>query len=466
MACLNPKMIFNRSEKLNRNGGALINVVSCGHCADCLKEKHNTLLLRAYYETKRCQDAGGYVYFDTLTYKPEMLPSYYGVPCFRPTDIPSFFKKLRVYLKRAGYDPKDGLRYLVTSEYGEGKEYICKASGKIKHGKKLPHYHVLFFVNISGLTVQTLWRLVRKAWINGFNDKGVKAPQRVVNGMGALNYVTKYVTKNAEFHNDTEVQKRLRRIARLGHTVTPQMIRDISPRYWQSKGFGASFLEDFDLEYYKKNGTVKLPDQKHLFKQVALPVYYQHKLFYNQEKNSNGGVRFVLSEFGKEVRKDLLEHRIDREVSRVQTIIDNLESLNVNEEYEPETAKKLIESYLGSRSLRDFAIYKVVYKGHLFTNPRQLHDYKRFYSYSLEQGNLDNHCYDDDAAVASSFKNRIQRYLIKQSTLPQWKNFDNLDNLLYVISAPVNDGKQANADRVSQLQSRILPLIKKLRGNE
>lgn len=444
--CLNPIKIINRTELFNPSASSLYLTVPCGHCEECRKQKRNEYVLRSYYEYEDCILRGGYCYFDTLTYDDEHLPKTLRVPHFRASDINTFFHKLRTYLTRDGYDPKDKLKYLCTSEYGSKTHR--------------PHYHLLFFITIPNLSVDQLWTYIHKSWINGFNDYRHKAPSRVVNGLGALNYVSKYITKDQEF--EETISRKISRLKRLGHTISPETLKSLQPKHWQSAGFGISLLNNFDFESYSQTGTIKLPDSKYLFKNIALPMYYKRKLFYTLTK-TDGKLKWILNDLGKQLKLQRLDSLISQTSDRYQNIINNLDSLNISEDFNPSQAKQLIFQYLGNRSLSDFAKYCVVYKGHLFNSKSNLLDYRAFYYESLKPGKTISNCYSPDLSLRSSSRARLDGKSIKQSTLPEFKDFDFLYTLFSILQKPLSSGIQSNADRITKIQSRLLPLIKQLR---
>ena len=130
MECLNPIRIPNQSRFLvNGNRDRLYLNVRCGKCANCQQTKASEWYFRAYHQFKHCVDNGGYVYFDTLTYAPEYvptlrqfeefsaLPSYMDYMCFSSRDIQLFNKRLRKRLSKLGY-PKNCYSFFLSSEYG------------------------------------------------------------------------------------------------------------------------------------------------------------------------------------------------------------------------------------------------------------------------------------------------------------------------------------------------------------
>ena len=79
-----------------------------------------------------------------------------NLPCFSYQHVRDFMVDLRQTLKRAGFNPKDNLRYFLTSEYG--------------HQTHRPHYHVLFYVTDASLSPEALSVAVAKCWKHGRTD--------------------------------------------------------------------------------------------------------------------------------------------------------------------------------------------------------------------------------------------------------------------------------------------------------
>lgn len=227
--CLSPIKIKNRRKNIEGNMPFECEV-PCGHCAECLQEKRNEYYFRCYYEAQSTFDSGGYVYFDTLTYRDEQLPhmsEFTEIPdgfedssCFDVRDYRLFFVRLRRELSRLGYDVAHNLKYFLTSEYGteEGKTHR-------------PHYHVLFFIKKGFVDALTLSRLVNMCWVYGRTDGlGWKSQYYVLKHVfgpaynndclhmqAVCNYVSKYVTKESHFEeivedriNDLFVQRHMR----------------------------------------------------------------------------------------------------------------------------------------------------------------------------------------------------------------------------------------------------------------
>lgn len=440
--CTNPIQIYNRSSKISYRGQSLIFTVPCGQCEECKKVKSNEYTLRSYFEYQDCISRGGYVYFDTLTYSNALLPKHYGISHFSREDITLMLKELRVYLTRAGFDVKDNLKYFITSEYG-GKTHR-------------PHYHVLFYISVPNLDVQTFWFYLNKAWKFGIIDRLSTAPRRVVNSVAAINYVAKYVQKDQEWQ--LVVDKKLSRLKRILSDSKFQEIqnniKDYQPFHRQSQGYGANFLNYTSLDDILSNGFITIPDRKYIIKNFAVPTYYKRKLFYNLTRDAEGKLHWHLNDFGKEYKVALLDSRITLVTNNYQKILDNLRGYNFNS-FDLSVVPRLINQYLDGRSLDEFSVYCTVYRNKMWSSKKPLPDYKEFYRLSLQEGTIDSRLYDDDLATQSSFRSRLNQYRITQYSDPDFRNFDNLYYLFKAITDYFNLGINDSVKRVQSVRDRL-----------
>lgn len=273
--------------------------VPCGKCAECQENKKREYYLRSYYHADQCLAAGGFVLFDTLTYAPGHLPTIsdyfetkYNYPCFDSHHIRKFIAKLRQRCKR-GY--KSNFDFMLSSEYG----------ASLFHSHR-PHYHILFFVT-GNITPLEFSALVADCWHYGRTDgKPYKSDyyvlNNVLNGDSAkkirvLKYVTKYISKSCVFTK--EINKRVNAImfdiasrpeyAAIDWLSTlaaaqfrEKLMRHIGQFHRQSTGFGASLLENLDINEVFKDGRLKVVDNEKIVLSIPLPTYYKRKLFYQQ----------------------------------------------------------------------------------------------------------------------------------------------------------------------------------------
>lgn len=438
--CTNPIQIYNRSDKISYRGSALVYTVPCGQCEECKKKKHSEYLLRSYFEYLDCESKGGYVYFDTLTYSNKYLPKHFGIAHFSREDIILMLKELRVYLTRAGFDVKDKIKYFITSEYG-GKTHR-------------PHYHVLFYINVPNLDVKTFWRYLNKAWKFGFIDRQSTAPSRVVNSSAALNYVSKYVTKDQEWQN--VVDAKLAKLKRLGADYKLQdKLKDFQPFHKQSQGYGANFLKYTSLDSIVKNGFITIPDKKYLVKNFAIPMYYRRKMFYTLSKE-DGKLKWTLNDLGVQYKMGQLDNLISDCTQRYIDTFNNLNSYNLADDFDVDTVKKLINIYLDGRTFKDFATYLICYRYKLLSQfVKVLPDYRTMYRYSLSSGTTDSYLYNEDVQLQSSFRSRMDQMKITQYRYHEFRDFDNLYHLFRCITQYVNTGKDKHLKKIQELRDRL-----------
>ena len=139
------------------------------------------------------------------------------------------------YKKGKVYDSKNNLRYFICSEYGDNTQR--------------PHYHVLFFLRFK-IDVLDFWHFVRDSWQYGITDRKFQkvirgkvckgARERVVDGNGALRYVSGYVVKDKSFMKIFD--QKVAELVASGYDVDDSILRSLKPRFFLSRGFGLSFL--------------------------------------------------------------------------------------------------------------------------------------------------------------------------------------------------------------------------------
>lgn len=163
-------------------------------------------MFRSTYEFHDCISAGGFVYFDTLTYSEGNVPRIRDIIscgtadyCFNHKHITDFMKRLRIDLQR--HYKGVSIRYFLSSEYGTKNT-----------GTHRPHYHVLFFV-YGDISIKEFSLLVSSNWTFGRTDGLPYKPYLYVESHNSIskssmanilhtaNYVTKYVQKSCTFQS-------------------------------------------------------------------------------------------------------------------------------------------------------------------------------------------------------------------------------------------------------------------------
>lgn len=382
--CLHPITAISRVRRVIPSLNMPYSVqFKCGTCAECLQQKQDEWYLRTYYQTLDTFRRGGYILFDTLTYRNSDLPhisdfidlrgnNHLDFSCFCPEDYRLFFVRLRRLLDYVGYDIKDNLKYFLTSEYGTSSD-----------GTNRPHYHVLFFVTEPTLDPFTLYSFINRAWGKGmtdaFDSKGrMKSTQYLLKHIyrqddaglrKVCNYVSKYVTKDSSFQKeiDTRIQMLFDNI--YGNDVWSNNIelskqkRDIlricSQFHRQSKGYGEYALEYLsnnqdDFDYMLHSGMMKIQyDEKKVVRFIPMSKYYEMKLFWEQYRYTDGSLHWRLNENGQSYKMNRLRDNIQNFITRCRNFINNCDAVVRDDIYD----------LLDGRSFKDYALYKMIYFG-------------------------------------------------------------------------------------------------------
>lgn len=401
--CLSPIFITNPTHYLAVDGHEQYKTsVPCGKCAECRQHKHDEWYLRAFFQSKYCLSHGGYVYFDTLTYKDTpMLSDFFSeiqqgsvrdYPCFSKRDIQNFLKRLRKRIDKVIPDYR--FTYFLTSEYGS-----------VEHTER-PHYHVLFYIPDHRLDPIVLSRLVHDCWNLGRTDGIVEyGASRVIEHtfgyysnkslsdcQGICGYVSKYVLKDAKF--DKMVRFRISSLmpeffesSKLEKKRFEQMVRTVSPFHLESQGFGLCALAEQDVDSILENGTIRMTDRENVVKSIPLPTYFKRHLFQEQVEMPDGSKCWQYTELG-------IRYKVLRQKKAMDYLVRRLEewTFNLNDSvkstdkkygwyddnrkewqvrtFEPEEIEVImskirsdVSTYLDGRSLRDFAEYILRYRG-------------------------------------------------------------------------------------------------------
>lgn len=327
--CFHPVKILNPSRSYRSDVPKYL-YVPCGHCQDCQRVKHNEWFFRAMIEWNYYRSIGGAVYFITLTYNDDDLPTHtltsgVTIKCFDKRHIHNFIKYLRIFLARSHFEHK-GIKYLICSEYSD-------------KNTKRPHYHGLLFFpyHIPCIGQKSLFtRLMQTCWQHGFivcSEFGWE-----LNSAKAIRYATKYVCKDIGFYNEfvrdyldcKDVEQR---------NVRKKELSPYLPRHWQSVGFGSPFL---DIIKSQKSISAFLFRDKYRLNidksaDFRLPRYYHLKFEKAVAKDLSlllDKVVQVTTPVGKNVRLMRLNKMLDDSVIRLLDMSDsiNLDSIFPSEE--------------------------------------------------------------------------------------------------------------------------------------
>lgn len=438
--CFHPIKIVNKSDRIAANGGKPVLYVPCGQCDECLEAKKKQYYVRTFAEYQDIQpfvESGqGFVYFDTLTYSNEFLPRWHGIAVFNHRHIQLFLKRLRKNLASAGYNCENNLRYFICSEYGDNTQR--------------PHYHVLFFIRFK-IDVLDFWKFVRDSWQYGLTDRKFQkfvrgklckgARERVVDGNGALRYVSGYVVKDKSFMKifDDKVNE----LVASGYDIDDSVLRSLKPRFFLSRGFGLSFLEDqsakfhFKMDYYEKTGRITISDFKYIKQDFALPAYYRRKIFFELEKQKlPGQVIDVKSGELKDIYRlswkpnsTYIEYlkRTFKDIIYVATNRLYNSYLGLSDKYDGLLGKSLreyVSEKLGNRTFENLAFYQQFYcnrisfsRGFLYCPHHWVHD--TFFGKTI---GLDHSSkYSENDCVDS-----LSSWIITDRCSPAFEHFDEI----------------------------------------
>lgn len=314
--------------------------VPCGKCPECIRQKQAEWRLRSNIEYDNCIKNGGYVFFDTLTYRPEDLPRFRGYPCFNRSHVQQFLKDMRKRIAKELGLCNDAFKVFYVSEYG--------------HDFKRPHYHIEFFVSNDKISVPYLKGLVKDCWKYGFTDlRSVVNPYvGVVRSVACCNYVAKYVTKPDDY------------VEELYNSMRSEVSREDFRKYFfpfhqQSLSFGKSLLTDSrQLAYFK---DLKCYFNTSIFN---LPLYYVRKLYYSLVDNPDGSTSWRPTILGERIIAENKYKLYEDYTSTVSTFVKSVpQLLSINKVYEGvvDTIRQFDVDSCKDFSLSDYS-YKSVCK--------------------------------------------------------------------------------------------------------
>lgn len=383
--CRKPINITNRAKDLYLNGTQPYKFsVPCGSCDECEKSKCQEYTFRSYYETQSTFDAGGYIYYDTLTYDNEHLPhlsdhldtivkgSEFDYPCFSRRNFRLFYQRLKQNIKnRFGDIP---LGFFATSEYGEDERYTHR-----------PHHHILLFVKSDKINWIDLSKLVSDAWFYG-RTNGVKycpmvEVQKHVYKPGSsifvndtvmqrvCSYVSKYVVKDSEFIRvvDARFKAVCQHLYGSNYKANPdcKVIKsEIYPFHRQSSGFGSDFLRYTPLELIEAKELIRIPNKNSVWSFMVIPQYLRRKIYYKLVRNADGTLKWELNDAGVQHNQRYVFDKINNVANMYRNWYDSLHTICPTK---CDTYRQSVIDLLNGRSWFDFATYLVCYRGRILS---------------------------------------------------------------------------------------------------
>lgn len=231
--------------------GTATDLVPCGKCHECLRDRKNSWAFRLKQESRHSQTTS----FITLTYATHKLlythhdnPNHINSrPTLNPKDLTNFWKRLRKHIYK-NYPNTPKLKYYAVGEYG----------GTYQR----PHYHAIIF-NIPYQLLQKPVTLT-EIWENGTIDVQPSNEKTVA-------YTLKYVSKPKwQPINNYDARE-------------PQFQR-------QSLNLGLDYLTPQMKQYHQTQQLAQIRDEGTLRK---MPRYYKDKIF----------TKIEITKIGKEFRK-------------------------------------------------------------------------------------------------------------------------------------------------------------------
>lgn len=374
--CYRPLRLISNKLHFNPKVDKMYMSVPCGCCGECRTNLQNSFEARVYYEYLDTEKKGGYTFFQSFTYNQEFVPKKYGIYCFSPRDYRLFSHNFRHILERNGFSNSD-VKIVWTCEYG----------GELFR----PHYHALFFVKNPNITPQMLADFQEYAWCRfvhrfgtqfdriplGYLDtnnpdlnKRSRPEDRVVNGQGALSYVSKYVCKDFDFLRMVEGQiKNQKGVTEYTgpalEKLTKEDKKEMFPFHRQSQGLGISMVDVLTPEELF-DGKCSIPDKLKSTKVVSLPQYIDRKVFYDYNPDDK---TFHLNEKGLYMKEYRTAHNLDYVTSQLTQIFGNVKafwSAKFAKKYSyiesPSDFKIEVMNLMHGRNFRQLANYIITYK--------------------------------------------------------------------------------------------------------
>lgn len=316
--------------------------VPCGKCDECINQAQKDWFIRLYAEFLDVQESNGSCYMFTLTYAkcPTLksllssdalfvltntcpsLSNYLDSPLFNKDHIKVFINSLRHrFVRRFGSDYR--LRYFIASEFGEEK--------------KRPHYHLILFLPNKKLYPSVVNDIVKSLWHHGFvmlsRDK--KSGSGYITNIKALNYVSKYVTKDLSFYDLPYVKDIVNLLKSCDESI--KFVRKFLPFHLQSRYFGfrlfdmfESFLLDSPDGDYSEfcdaiyNGISYMDGSK--LKHTRIPLYIKNKFFYDVRPDGSrylNNLGVLYNEYTFNVRSKKLGATIHYLIDNASTILSS-----------------------------------------------------------------------------------------------------------------------------------------------
>lgn len=364
--CTSPIKIFNRSRRFRVGIDLPILTVPCGHCEECQKKAQKDWFVRASAEYMRIKEKKGFVWFPTLTFNDSNMliwddsDNNYTVPVFNHDAFVSFRNKLRIYLKREGYNlsGENTMRFFYASEYGG------------KFGR--PHFHCLLFVPMQ-IPYDIFAQCVDKAWIYGFVMYSKKYG-RTIKGIKGIQYVMKYIHKDCHYYDLYKIDKYISSLKDKIKLLPDgnedkeylknklSMFKKCLPSHHQSMGFGSSFqfTDDEYINNKVRSNRLGIFDKDFSY---SIPMYYKRKFLYDFDKVDS---IYNINPRGKHIKLAQLNILIDKLDMYLSSSIYSNSVEDLCKRLFPHLLDNPLYDYfkdLRNYDTKDIAVYSLIYDG-------------------------------------------------------------------------------------------------------
>lgn len=327
--CRFQRTLFNPTLHYSYGSDPVFVNVPCGKCSECMEQMQKDWFIRLYAEFNDVLSFGGACYMFTLTYeKVPTLDKYLSneelnklrlnlsvrefdevsvAPLFSKDDITTFVNTLRhKFARRFGADYR--IRYFIASEFGD------------LH--KRPHYHMVLFMPFKKVYPSIVYKMVNSAWHHGFTflSRDKVTGSGYVSNVKALRYVSKYVTKDLCFYEQSYVKLMVEKLRddSVTKTMRYKVFRKFLPFHLQSRYFGMSIFDMFEKYLTDNDSYDAFCDALYngvqyfdgdLLKTCRVPRYISDKFLYSVRPD---GSRY-LNTLGLAFQ----EYNYDRRVSKI-----------------------------------------------------------------------------------------------------------------------------------------------------
>lgn len=275
--CLTPVMV-----KRTYAARPYLNVVPCGKCLECVKDKQNEYIIRSIEEFRKRP----MMTFFTLTYAPEALPMN-GFEVVDEETGEIFHDEVQT-LCRAHVSKWLKLFKQKYAKRGTKLEFSYMIKGEYGPKTQRPHYHGLIFGLDENLVNELMWR-----WKTEFGFVCFKRiPSLMSDVEKVTRYCAKYMIKNEDWNIVPVGAERPRVMTSQFYGMPDENRWNAMVRYYQAQD--VMEYDPNNPKFESKRDMYKVVDEiikrrKYRIgngKEFKLPNYYKRKIFYNKIEGS------------------------------------------------------------------------------------------------------------------------------------------------------------------------------------